>query len=146
MKICGCCKENLPISLFGVQRRKLTNGETKEVRRTYCNPCRVKYQRVWEKKNPDKIKVHRRKVKLKARYGISQEEYITQLDEQKNLCAICYVYLDNVITHIDHNHITGNLRGILCPKCNKGIGLFADKPEVLRNAAKYLETDGIWLP
>ena len=59
MKICGCCKENLPISLFGVQRRKLTNGETKEVMKyatldlavAYCEDQVSKYEfkpeKVW---------------------------------------------------------------------------------------------------
>ena len=64
-------------------------------------------------------------------------------DKQKGLCAICAVTLtkDRSITsaHIDHNHETGTVRGILCAGCNSGLGMFKENPEALLNAVEYLE-------
>jgi hypothetical protein len=72
--------------------------------------------------------------------GVSQEEFLAMLKSQKNLCAICENVLDGGRhTHLDHNHETGRIRGILCRGCNHGIGHFRDNAEIMRNAIQYLE-------
>jgi len=67
-----------------------------------------------------------------------------QLQEQKNLCAICGVELTmgKLGRHCDHNHETEQLRGVLCGFCNLGLGNFKEAPEKLRAAADYLEKWG----
>lgn len=62
------------------------------------------------------------------------------LAEQRNVCAICK--LPNVSDKafaVDHCHKTGQVRGLLCSRCNLGLGLFQDDEETLREAARYVE-------
>lgn len=65
----------------------------------------------------------------------------TTSKSQDGKCAICHTELAELGSrdrHVDHCHVTGSLRGVLCPTCNMGIGLFRDNPEVLDRAAEYL--------
>jgi hypothetical protein len=58
-------------------------------------------------------------------------------DEQSGVCAICG---DGLATpHIDHDHVTGRVRGILCPSCNIGLGRFKDDVSRLKSGIAYLE-------
>lgn len=63
------------------------------------------------------------------------QDYNNLLEKQKGRCAIC---LKEIISHIDHNHETGEVRGLLCHNCNVGIGKFNDSIELLNNAIVYL--------
>lgn len=78
--------------------------------------------------------------RLKNKYNISIEDYNALLDKQKHCCAICN---RNKPTgknwHIDHCHTTGKVRGLLCSKCNQGLGLFDDKQENLMKAIQYIK-------
>ena len=76
--------------------------------------------------------------KRRGKYGITSDEYIAMVKDQRGLCAIC----DRPMTrhpHVDHDHDTGVIRGLLCYTCNVGLGSFGDDPERLRAAAKYVE-------
>lgn len=63
--------------------------------------------------------------------------FIQLFRKQKGQCAICKVEI-NKSAHLDHCHITGDIRGLLCRPCNVGIGYFEDNPELLALALKYL--------
>ena len=77
-----------------------------------------------------------RNAKYLARYGITTEE----ADElKKKPCEICGAARN---LHIDHNHNTGEIRGILCSSCNRGIGYLGDNPNRLLKAREYLEKAG----
>lgn len=89
----------------------------------------------WNKANPDKRKAMQQRARLKQ-YGLTAEEYQALLEAQDHACAICR---EPDPPAIDHCHRTGRVRGLLCHKCNKGIGLLRDDPETLRIAASYLE-------
>ena len=81
-------------------------------------------------------------LRLMKSYGISLTEWKIIRYNQCGKCAICSAVLDEMPsrkTHVDHNHATGEVRGILCNKCNAGLGYFSDNVEGLRNAIKYLE-------
>ena len=79
------------------------------------------------------------------KYGITHADFLRILSEQGGGCAVCGAVYSVKIKgkkrklHVDHNHITGTVRGILCFKCNVGLGKFDDNPETLRKAAAYLE-------
>ncbi len=76
---------------------------------------------------------------LKNTYGITEVEHENMLELQQYLCAICKKELyPRRDTHIDHCHTTGKVRGILCSKCNTGLGMFNDSIETLLNATDYL--------
>lgn len=72
-----------------------------------------------------------------AKYGITKEQFDELFKSQDGKCPICTIELKEEI-HIDHDHTTGQVRGILCGKCNKGLGQFNDNIESLTNAIKYL--------
>lgn len=76
------------------------------------------------------------------RYGISQEQYNALFNEQKGACAICSEHPETRCLDVDHKHGTTKVRGLLCSRCNTGLGLFMDSPELLREAAFYLEHSG----
>jgi len=72
-----------------------------------------------------------------AKYGLTVTELDKLLEDQGGRCAICQEA--SKVWHIDHNHETGKVRGVLCPGCNVGIGHLRESPEALRSAADYLE-------
>lgn len=83
---------------------------------------------------------------LKNTYGITQIEYEALEEKQKGKCAICggdgfkmrdWHWKKLVV---DHCHVTGKVRGLLCHNCNRALGLLKDDPQNLLNAVNYLET------
>lgn len=79
-------------------------------------------------------------------HGCSEETYRQLEVEQAGTCAICGQPVGHISKHlrqckltVDHNHVTGAVRGLLCNRCNRGLGFFRDSPELLRSAARYLE-------
>lgn len=82
----------------------------------------------------------RRNRKLRHKYGITLTEMQSILAKQGGVCAICGTDYPGVQGwHIDHNHGTGEVRGVLCQPCNSGLGQFGDTPDLLDAAADYLE-------
>jgi hypothetical protein len=102
----------------------------------------MKRNKIWTKLNPDK----RRNTALKSLFGITLEEYNKMFKSQNGVCAICgksETEIDKRINKkrnlsVDHNHKTNKVRGLLCGKCNKMLGLSNDNKQILINAIKYL--------
>jgi hypothetical protein len=98
---------------------------------------RKKYVSDYRKRHPERIKVQERRHRLKSKFGISIEEYEGLLAQQEGRCAICAIDKGTTL-HVDHDHVTGAIRGLLCGQCNTGLGLFKDNVVLLRKAIKYL--------
>lgn len=90
-----------------------------------------------------------RKHDLKKKFGMTQEDYKKMLDRQNGLCAICENQ-ETTVNHrtkkiqnlaIDHCHTTGAIRGLLCSRCNNGLGRFKDNVEYLKRAITYLQSN-----
>lgn len=77
---------------------------------------------------------HRRKT-----YGLEHEDYLAVLEKQNYACAICEKGFDQAVPHVDHDHDTGKVRGLLCMSCNTALGHFRDDADRLRDAAAYIE-------
>jgi hypothetical protein len=80
---------------------------------------------------------------LQSKYGISLEDYQEIYEAQHGRCAICdTMILDKKQKRlsIDHRHLDGLVRGLLCGRCNRGLGLFRDIPELLEKAARYVRS------
>jgi len=79
-----------------------------------------------------------RRYKFKSKYNISIEDYGKMLQKQQGRCLICADVFSST-PHVDHDHSTGKVRGLLCMACNTGLGQFKDSTEYLEQAIKYLE-------
>jgi hypothetical protein len=115
--------------------------------RNTCKACRNKYFPEESKYDRDKDFYETGKVLssnaiwennyLINKYGITLEKKNEMIEDQHGKCAICNNEFDNT-AYIDHCHKTDKIRGILCNKCNSGLGMFDDDVEVLGNAISYL--------
>lgn len=96
--------------------------------------------RAWEKRNPEAVAVIARRKHLKSKFGITLEDYEQMVVDQDGKCAICRTDAPGGAGawHIDHNHDTGVVRGLLCFNCNSGIGKLNDDPILLLAAVAYL--------
>lgn len=128
----------------------------KEYMAAYRSKNRAKiraYQADWKRNNPDKIKAYARaayarnpaKVRakqLRSKFGITLGQFISMEAEQGGCCAVCRTDSPGGRGgwHVDHNHVTGKVRGLLCNRCNMGLGYFKDDPLLLERAADYLRS------
>ena len=111
-----------------------------------CRECIKESQAKNQKNFPEKVKLKSQKHLIKKKYGLSWDEYNAIKDSQNNKCKICRKP-ESCINHItkivrelavDHCHDTGVVRGLLCSKCNFGVGYFDNSIEHLESAIKYL--------
>jgi hypothetical protein len=96
---------------------------------------RNSYRKIWYHNNPERELA----IDLK-KYGLTLDQYKSIVHQQKKKCAICDGY--NGIGRrldVDHCHKTKRVRGLLCNRCNKALGLFKDSILILKSAISYLE-------
>ena len=116
---------------------------------SYCKECRRKVNRKYNKKQYKKNPLKNHKQNIKRLYGITYEEYLDLEKKQNYRCAICGLTLEEAKSrygrgkvkhfHIDHDHKIGKVRGLLCQRCNWGLGNFKHDLNNLKKATKYLE-------
>lgn len=125
------------------QYRKDHHDEILERERMYRAEHSEEYRRHKRKyieNNPKKVRGWR----LKQEYGIDVDRARKILRDQNRKCLICgkSIHLfgknDGHRAHVDHNHTTNKVRGLLCPACNHGLGNFGDNQDILRAAIEYL--------
>lgn len=107
-------------------------------RQSVCKPCAVAAAMQWGKDNPEKLRRNQLKARLKKKYGLTPEMVDALMDRQQGKCAVCRDELVPSATHIDHCHVEGQVRGLLCRACNTGLGLFKDDEKRLLAAVRYL--------
>lgn len=132
-KRCYWCKEIKHKDQFYKNKSKY-DGLTSS-----CKQCTPLIREHVTKNNPDMI----RRSKLKAAYNISLEEYNSMFSYQEGKCAICDKH-QSEFKHrfcVDHDHITGQIRGLLCHTCNRALGLLKDNVDNLLRAIDYLKED-----
>lgn len=98
--------------------------------------------KTWKENNPEKRHEIERRAYLKKKYNITPEEYEHRLAQQGGVCACCGGDTpggNSRYFHIDHCHQTEAIRGILCSRCNTGIGSLGDTAVGVRKALEYLE-------
>ena len=104
------------------------------------------HRKSFPSEQPKKIQAYTRKHHLKktaSKFGFNLNDVVALLKNQDNRCAVCLNLFDlnpesKRSYHFDHDHITGQFRGLLCVTCNIALGGFKDDPKILRNAIKYL--------
>lgn len=102
------------------------------------------YMRDWNRRKRLEDPDYMRRQHLLREYGITMEQFYELKRQQGGVCAICGrvapgTYGNNKELHVDHDHRTGRIRGLLCPPCNKALGLLGDTLEQLKKAVAYLE-------
>ncbi len=161
MKRCKKCGESKPLSDF------YKAAGTRDGRRGECISCNLAAQaaknranpelnrqrvREWQQANPERVaakhaeyradgrkSLSNRKSHLKRKYSLTLEEYEEMLAKQGGGCAICgRPPRPDISLHVDHDHETGRIRGLLCFRCNNALGDFLDDYSLLQEAAGYL--------
>jgi hypothetical protein len=101
----------------------------------------------WRQENKEHLRAYGRSPERKAhrqnydrirRIGITQVQFDAKLIEQGGVCGLCGLPFDSTSPRADHNHATGEFRGVLHRHCNLGLGTFNDDPILLAKAARYL--------
>jgi hypothetical protein len=124
-KRCPDCGESKPFDEFP------RNRNYKDGRHPYCKPCHNARGR----ETRQRLYGGSRHYHLTRRYGISAAHAQELIDAQGGVCAICR---ERAPDHVDHDHVTGQVRGMLCLPCNTGLGHFNDDVEVMAKAIDYL--------
>ena len=139
-RTCIKCGETKELEEFYNSRREQDNF--KERRTTECKKCSREARAGHYHKNKEYLLDYHRF----RNYGLTREDYDKMLASQDGTCAICNKKnemkkskKDAYQLSVDHNHDTGEIRGLLCMNCNFGIGNFKDSIEILKEAIKYLE-------
>lgn len=143
---CSSCKEDKPHKEFNKSPKRRPFGLCSR-----CNSCEKKRKseqskrKYWSLSEEDRY-IYNREKNLKKNFGITLEDYDLMLESQNGMCAICK--MSESIKHhstgdvqplvVDHDHKTGEVRGLLCTRCNKGIGLLMHNSQFLKNAIDYL--------
>jgi hypothetical protein len=144
MPRCSNCHEDLHRTCFSYVRKDNTGVCTecrKAIKKEKDKSSRAKNKEFVENRLRDigKTKKPRRiKKGVYFKYGMSEEDYMEMFSSQDGRCLICNGTQPNKRLAVDHNHLTGDVRGLLCSKCNSLIGLAGENPSVLVNASIYL--------
>lgn len=144
MRTCSHCHKAKPHPEFYRDKSK------KDGLSSRCKKCQRRQAREWADKNPEarqrimhdwklrtNLSVHNRKIWIKRAYDKTPEDIELLFVNQNGRCAICQRKLGEY--HIDHDHATEKVRGLLCRGCNLGCGFFKDSPKRLTAAIHYLQ-------
>lgn len=144
-RTCRICGETKPLERFEIVKSPRGNG-----RRRTCRECRHQqhissgaYARYKEKR-----KQIRRTVPhphLYKWYGITADDYLSMHETQDGRCKICLRTQQEATTDkwwlcVDHDHLTGKVRALLCDRCNRMLGQSKDDPSLLERGADYLRS------
>ena len=137
MRRCSECKKNKEDDEF--HRRKKGSA----LRVTQCKVCVARKSKDWYINNKSRSRANRQRYSIE-KYGISLKQYQAMVAFQDNLCRICRQGpSDGDRLYIDHNHMfdvgdPSGIRGLLCQKCNSGLGMVNDSIETLEGVRDYL--------
>lgn len=154
-KICCRCGDKKSLSEFGKDKYN------PDGLRYACKMCIRDKDKLWRDENKDVVKAinlkkkdkrkeyydsevginSSRRAHLKRNFNITLEYYNELSEKQNHVCAICKqkeIYYRNKVLCVDHNHETGEIRGLLCNTCNRALGLLKDNSEFLQSAIEYL--------
>jgi len=164
MKRCNVCGELKPLEDF-YKSAGMRDGHRNDCKR--CNLARraAKYAKdpapfiarvkKWQQENAERLNAYRREYRsrpdrktvereyhLRRKYDITLAEYEALLEAQGGVCAICGEARPEERTlHVDHDHVTGKVRGLLCFRCNNAIGDLRDDIELVYRMLDYLDRD-----
>lgn len=169
-KVCRECGEEKDASAF---YSSLDSRDEETRLSAACRPCTAVRLRRWRRENSDRVNANQREYatverreawpsrepgrrresdrtsRLPRKYGITVEVYDAMLEAQGGVCAICRrpetMVMKGTVAAlaVDHDPVTGEVRGLLCFDCNTGIGKLGHDPELLLGAVEYLLGEGL---
>lgn len=131
MKECNRCKKVKDSSQFSKDSRSKSGLQTR------CKSCQAEVKK--------EMSMYYREKHLEYKYGITHADYEKMLKSQKGCCTICGIHEKHCEYQrlaVDHDHDTGQVRALLCKKCNQAIGLLQDSSEFAFKAFRYLQEHG----
>lgn len=133
IKTCKLCNQDKDISNFYQFYDKWSD---KKYNSSRCKPCHQKHKI----DNPNASK-NNKSEKLKLRYGITYEQWESMREKENFSCMICGISEEEIgrKLDVDHCHISGKVRGVLCNLCNTALGHARDSIAILESAINYLE-------
>lgn len=153
-KFCENEQRRLRRASLSDEERKRVNASRKRAKQKYNQTERgraknkahgeASRRRPWYREylSSEKRKAYYRERLLRAKFNLSLEKYAAMVVQQNGGCAICGTLEEKAgrfgVFDVDHDHETGIVRGLLCSRCNRGIGVFSDNVELVRRAFEYL--------
>jgi len=158
MKRCKKCGEVKPLGEFYKAKGaadgyrtdcKVCNLADKKARYKADPETAISRVKAWQHANRDRLNEYQREYRaknqsamreghLRRTFGITQSDYDAILEMQRGGCAICGKRPGKISLHVDHDHATGEVRGLLCVGCNNALGQFHDDRELLARACDYI--------
>ena len=122
------------------KNHRLKHPEAVKARLERWRKVNGEHENTYRKAYYEKHKRRYKSYRLKNHFGITLEQKEAMINAQQGKCAICgNGFRFERDCHVDHNHSTNKIRGILCQNCNRGLGMFKDNKFILSNAVSYLE-------
>ena len=143
IKQCLCCLEHLPTSEYWQKSQPRKDGTFGL--RPKCKRCETDYKLdIYHNKGGKQKQKERAFKSLMTKYGITVDFYEQERIKQNYCCIICGEHermQPHKRLHVDHNHSTGEYRGLLCNTCNTGLGMFKDNVSLLTKAIEYIDAN-----
>lgn len=132
-KVCTGCKIDKPKTEYPKRHDRPSGVRPK------CTECQRRIDGKRRKTEAGKKSCRSKSWKIQG-VNITYEEYLEKYQKLDGCCEICNIKLDSLC--VDHNHETGNIRGLLCTACNLGIEHFKESEQNMKNAINYLAVYG----
>ena len=147
-KVCKECKVDKPLSEYYTWPQDRTKYRGK------CKACIAEYNKAYLNENHDVIRAkqlvyneanrHRTRERgLQRNYGMTQADFDSMLEAQNGKCKICHRSAEEAqcrhgVLHVDHDHKTGEVRYLLCDRCNRTLGLLEEDVELMEAMIEYV--------
>lgn len=147
---CKACKATAKREDYAKDPKRYADAVRKSYRKHHERA--LEYHRRYREKNSEVIRKRKkeyaakhpmrlRAAHLRYKYALTLDDYARMLEEQNRKCAICHHHSPKEKRlAVDHCHDTGKVRGLLCDRCNRALGLLRECPDVLRAGAEYLKS------
>jgi hypothetical protein len=158
-KNCRICGEWKPLEEFH-RAKDMRDGHRNECKLCFKALAKARYDSrsaveratQWRRDNPERFREYQKEYRARPErkramrdlhyrrtFGISADDFDALVASQGGGCAICGCVPEREASlHVDHDHLSGEIRGILCIGCNQGLGQFRDDPDLLERAAGYV--------
>ena len=139
VKTCRHCQVSKPTTDFRMDKKAGDGRHRNPVLSSKCRPCEAAKAREVRRQHPERHRAVLYRSNLKANWGMTTEMFEERQVKQGGGCAICGGQSPKGRLAVDHDHRSGQIRGLLCVRCNTGLGSFMDNPHLLQQAIHYLE-------